>query len=442
MIQLEEAKTGVRGQRSDLTGRTTTVCHQSPIFRPQVAILTAGRDRPYALGLASALISSKIPFDYIASDGVDGPELHDNSCVRVLKFRDQREDAGWLEKVTRVLVYYWRLVRYAATAEPRVFHILWNNKFELFDRTVLMFYYRLLGKRVVLTAHNVNMGKRDLNDSWLNRASLRVQYGLSDCIFVHTEAMKRELTAEYAVPESKVIVIPFGINNTVPKTNLSATEARHRVGIGTANKAILFFGNIAPYKGLECLVAAFKELVAMDASYRLIIVGKPKGRKDYWGSIKLTIEQGGIRDKTIQVIEYVPDEATELYFKAADVLVLPYTRIFQSGVIFLGYSFGLPVIAADVGSLKEEIIEGKTGFKFKPQDSVDLTRKIEQYFASDLFANLERTRGNIKAYANERYSWDKVAAITTGVYAQLLARCPLTTHSDLRSPISDLPGTP
>jgi glycosyltransferase involved in cell wall biosynthesis len=92
--------------------------------------------------------------------------------------------------------------------------------------------------------------------------------------------------------------------------------------------------------------------------------------------------------------------------------------------------------------LKEEIVEGKTGFKFKPQDSVDLTRKIEQYFASDLFANLERTRGNIKAYANERYSWDKVAAITTGVYAQLLDHCPLTTHSDLRSPISDLPGTP
>ena len=38
--------------------------------------------------------------------------------------------------------------------------------------------------------------------------------------------------------------------------------------------------------------------------------------------------------------------------------MLPYTHIFQSGVLFLGYSFGLPVIASDVGSLREDVIEG------------------------------------------------------------------------------------
>src|SRR5207249_9834495 len=130
--------------------------------------------------------------------------------------------------------------------------------------------------------------------------------------------------------------------------------------------------------------------------------------------------RSNICDRIIQRIEYIPDEATELYFKATDVLILPYTHIFQSGVLFLGYSFGLPVIAADVGSLKEEIIEGKTGFIFKPQDSSDLASKIEKYFKSDLFRNLEIRRPEIKTYANERYSWDKVAAITTAVYSELL----------------------
>ena len=66
-------------------------------------------------------------------------------------------------------------------------------------------------------------------------------------------------------------------------------------------------------------------------------------------------------------------------------------------MIFLGYSFGLPAIVADVGSLKEEIVEGKTGFVFKPRDSVDLARKIEQYFNSELFGNLETRRAEIKA---------------------------------------------
>ena len=53
-------------------------------------------------------------------------------------------------------MYYAKLIRYAATAKPKIFHILWNNKFESFDRTLLMLYYRFLGKRIVLTAHNVN----------------------------------------------------------------------------------------------------------------------------------------------------------------------------------------------------------------------------------------------------------------------------------------------
>ena len=60
-----------------------------------------------------------------------------------------------------------------------------------------MLYYKLLGKRVVFTAHNVNAGKRDSNDSWLNRLSLKIQYQLSDHIFVHTEGMKSEMVSEF-----------------------------------------------------------------------------------------------------------------------------------------------------------------------------------------------------------------------------------------------------
>ena len=183
---------------------------------------------------------------------------------------------------------------------------------------------------------------------------------------------------------------------------------------------MLFFGNIAPYKGLEYLVDAFAQLVGRDRSYRLLIVGRPKGDVTYWRFVEEKMIAADVRHRVIQKIEYVPDEETELYFKAANVLVLPYTRVFQSGVLFLGYSFGLPAIAADVGTLREEIIEGETGFVFKPRDSVDLARKIDKYFNSELFGNLEIRRKQIRKYANEQYSWDKVAAITMAVYSNLL----------------------
>ena len=118
--------------------------------------------------------------------------------------------------------------------------------------------------------------------------------------------------------------------------------------------------------------------------------------------------------------DYIPDDETEVYFKAADVLALPYRHIYQSGVLFLGYSFGLPVLAADVGSLKDEIVEGKTGFVFRPEDPMDLARAIEQYFASDLFLELNSRRQEIINYTEERHSWDVVGQMTMRIYAGLL----------------------
>lgn len=387
---------------------------------PRVSLLTAGRDRPYALGLATALAAAGEHFDFVGSNEVDGPELHQSPQIHFLNLRgDQSVSAGALKKVTRVLAYYGRLIRYACTARPKIFHILWNNKFELFDRTVLMLLYRLLGKKIVFTAHNVNAQARDGGDSWLNRATLKFQYRRCDHIFLHTEKMRAELVAQFGVPRSQTTVIPFGLNSTVPDTALTGGEARRRLGLGAEDKVLLFFGNIAPYKGVEYLVDAFLEMAAGDSHCRLVIAGRPKGSEAYWEAIAQKIQASPWRDRFVLKIEFVPDEETEIYFKAADGLVLPYTHIFQSGVLFLGYNFGLPVIATEVGSLKEEIEEGRTGFVCPARDVGGLARAMETYFASDLFAHLAARRGEIRALARERHSWAKVAEMTEAVYGEL-----------------------
>ncbi len=187
-----------------------------------VTLLTGGGDRPYAFGLATELIAKGAALELIASDELDCPDLNGRPGVKFLNLRgDQRPDASLAKKVTRVLVYYVKLLRYAATAEPKIFHILWNNKFLFFDRTLLTLYYRLLGKKIVLTLHNVNAGRRDSADSFLNRITLRIQYRLADHSFVHTEKMKSELMEEFGVRGTRVTVIPFGINNAVPNTTLT-----------------------------------------------------------------------------------------------------------------------------------------------------------------------------------------------------------------------------
>ena len=390
-----------------------------------VALLTGGWDKPYALGLTAALVAQGLVVDFLGTEEVDGPELHDDPQIRFLNLQ-RAPGRGFADKAFRTLTYYWRTIAYAVTAKPKVFHILWYSKFILFDRTVLTLFFRLLGKRLVFTAHNVNAAARDGDDSWVNRSTLKSQYRLTDHIFVHTKKMKEELVADFHVRPDKVSVIPFGINSTVPNTKLTSAQSRERIELRSSDKVMLFFGNILPYKGLEYLVAAFTQLAKESADYRLIIAGKPKlaprDCESYWNGIMSQITESEVRERILERFEYVPDEQTELYFKAADVLILPYTHIFQSGILFLSYQFGLPVIATDVGSLREDVVEGKTGLVCKPRDSSDLAKNIEKYFSSDLYQDLETRRQEIRAFAMEHHSWTTVGQITRQVYENLVRR--------------------
>jgi len=390
----------------------------------RVCLLTGGDDRPYALGMASALVARGITTDFIGSDKLDAPELHLSSLLNFLNLRgDQSEDAPLRRKVVRIIAYYARLAKYAARSRARIFHILWNNKFEHFDRTLLMLYYRLLRKRIILTAHNVNMRKRDGRDNWLNRLSLGVQYRLCHHILVHTVAMKDELVADFGIAPQGVSVIPFGINNTSPATALGRREARERIGLGPSEKTLLFFGQIAPYKGLDYLIAAISELAKEEENLRLVIAGRVKpGYASYWNVIRREISLEGLENRIIPHVRFIPETEVEVYFKAADVAVIPYVEIFQSGVPFLSYSFGLPVIATDVGSLRDDIVEGGTGFLCRPKNPADLARAIRTYFASDLYQNLETRRNQIREFANDRYSWVRVGKILDEVYQRVLAK--------------------
>ena len=393
-----------------------------PAPRLEVGLLTGGIDKPYAYGLSMALTSKDVHVDFIGSDEVEARELRSNTNLKFLNLRGSQEEARFSVKVHRILLYYVLLIRYAFSAKPKVFHILWNNKFQTIDRTALMLYYKALGKKIVFTAHNVNAAKRDGSDSALNRATLKIQYRLADHIFVHTKEMKKELVADFGVSDSHVTVIPFGINNAVPRTPGFTPEcARAELGIPAGKKVILFFGRIGPYKGLQFLADAFQRLSRECDDYCLVIAGKPKaGAERYLAKIQESIA-GLIEDgRVIQNIGFIPDEQTELYFKAADVVAIPYTASYESGVLFLAYSFGLPVIASDVGSMRDSIVEGRTGLLCAPGDAVGLAAAIKAYFASDLYTNLDRMRQEICAYANARNSWDTVGDVVRNVYARFV----------------------
>jgi D-inositol-3-phosphate glycosyltransferase len=387
-----------------------------------ITLLTGGGDKPYAVGLTEALLERGVSIDFIGSTELDCPEITSRKGVTFLNFRrDQQEGVSTWRKALRSSRFYMTLFAYAATARAKIFHILWNNRFAFLDRVVLMLYYRLLGKRVVMTAHNVNAGKRDGNDSFYNRLTLRIQYLLCDHLFVHTDLMKREMIADFSIVPDRISVIPFGLNDTTPKTDLTTADARRRLGLGSNEKVLLFFGQIAPYKGLEYLIEALTALKSRGQSYRLVIAGRIKlGRDGYGSDMRSAIQSNALGGNVIEHIRFIPDEDVEIYFKAADVVAIPYTHIFQSGVPFLAYSFGLPVLATDVGSLRDDIVEGETGFLCPPRNAAALAVTIERYFSSDLYRELPVRRARIRQFAAERHSWATVGQLTEAVYTRLL----------------------
>jgi glycosyltransferase involved in cell wall biosynthesis len=384
-----------------------------------VALLTGGIDPTYAFGLATALAGRGIKVEVVGGREVEAPEFHTTPGIRFVNLYPPRTDSSTrAAKIWRLITIYARLIKYAALARPGTLHILWNNRLAYFDRTLLTIYFRAMGSRVFLTAHNVNMAKRDKHDSWLNRWTLRVQYQLADRIFVHTKAMAAELRRDFRIPEEVPVQIPFGINNAMPQTGISPAEAKRRLGFLPSERVLLVFGRIQPYKGLEYLIEAFSLLPNPEQTrYRLVIAGEPmKDFASYWTAIERSIADSPRHADILTFPKFIPAADTELYFQASDVCVLPYTDIYQSGVLSLSYSFGLPAVATDVGSFSEDIVSGETGLVCKPRDGRDLALAITKYFESSLYRNLAHNRALIRSRAMRHYSWDVVAEVTQRSY--------------------------
>jgi hypothetical protein len=84
--------------------------------------------------MASALVAQGSSVDFIGSDKLNAPDLHRAPIITFLNLRgNQAEDAPFGRKFVRILTYYTRLAKYIVRSEPRIFHVLWNNKFEHFD---------------------------------------------------------------------------------------------------------------------------------------------------------------------------------------------------------------------------------------------------------------------------------------------------------------------
>jgi glycosyltransferase involved in cell wall biosynthesis len=188
---------------------------------------------------------------------------------------------------------------------------------------------------------------------------------------------------------------PLGLE-AVPKA-----AARRALGLAE-NKIILFFGYVRPYKGLDVLLEAMPRILERTDA-RLLVAG------EFWGGSSRTREKiraRGIAGKVTIIDRYLPYDEIPLVFGAADLLVLPYLSVTACGPLQMAQTFRLPVVASRLGSLADNVLEGRTGFLAPPGDPVALAETIVGFFArGDAAAMAEAI-----AARDAEYGWDRIVA--------------------------------
>jgi len=144
-------------------------------------------------------------------------------------------------------------------------------------------------------------------------------------------------------------VIPHGnIRDAYSGVEISREEARSRLGIAPSAKVAAFFGYVAPYKGVPELVQKFSAL--RDSQAVLVVAGKcslaPAERK--------LIEEIAAHDRRVLLhLEYVPLSEVAVYIRAADLMVLPFREVLNSGSAVLALSLDRPVLVSARGAMTE-----------------------------------------------------------------------------------------
>lgn len=273
--------------------------------------------------------------------------------------------------------------------------------------------FKLAGVKIIYTIHNVNPHHKKLRT--YHKLLYRIMYSLCDRLIIHSESGKEEIIELFRIKREKIFVIPHGdYKFFVPERILRKDQAKVALGISRNCKTILFFGAIRPNKGLENILRALPHIKRESACIKLLVVGEPwENYKRY----KTIIENENIQNEVFEKLEYIPNQEIALYFTAADVVVLPYNEITQSGILQVAYAFAKPVVATAIGGLNEAVKNGKNGYLVPPNDIKALAEKTVE-----ILSNKEK-RENMGKYSrylsDTKYSWDSIAKQTLDVYSRL-----------------------
>lgn len=278
-------------------------------------------------------------------------------------------------------VSWYRTYRYLRSTRPDVILLQWWTSSVSHMHLLLKIMGSSLGARLIIEFHEVvdPLEESILPIRTYSRLMGTILRKNLNAYLVHSESDRSLVAERYNIDPEKIHVVPHPLYDQYGDV-MDNNEAKDKIGL-EEEYVILSFGLIRRYKGIPYLIEAFNDLpedIAMRS--RLLIVGEVWEDKE---DLLDRINNSAYKEKITLIDGYAPDDMIPVYFSAANIVVLPYTRASQSGIAHIAMSYGKPVVVSSVGGLKESMDNYEGVLFVPPMDSSAIKDKLIEFFGSE-----------------------------------------------------------
>ncbi|MCW3119161.1 MAG: glycosyl transferase family 1 [Chitinophagaceae bacterium] len=255
--------------------------------------------------------------------------------------------------------------------------------------------------QIVCIADNVIPHEKRLGDRLFTRYFLKS----CDAFITMSDKVLRDLRQFEKTKPAQLVSHPLYDNFG---EIISKEEARKKLGVGSQEPIVLFFGFIRKYKGLDLLFEAMSDERIKKSGIKLLVAGE---FYEDARPFEEQIEKLGIRDQVILKTAFIPDSEVKYYLCASDAVIQPYRHATQSGVTPLAYHFEKPMLVTNVGGLPSLVPHEKAGLVMEPEPTAIADAMLRFYqLGENYFIPHLRTE-------KQKYSWNKLVHAIKNIIA-------------------------
>lgn len=359
----------------------------------------------YTVNLINNLYKYDVNIQLVSDEKKDFKEVN---CGVEMKFNTTDKSLSKIKKAINYIKTWRYIVKKCEKEDIDLIHVQW-----FILSPIDWLYLKKLnskGVKIVVTVHDI----LPFNQKFYDYKYHKKIYELANKIIVQAQINKEKIIKLFDGVDNKVVYIPHG-NFVNYAKQIDKKEARDYLNLPQDKKIILFFGQIKKVKGLDYLLNAMVKINKIRDDIILVIAGKVW--EDKFDKYRKIIDDNKLTNVVRCDIKYIPDNDISYYYSACDLNALPYLSVYQSGVIQLAYAHRKPVVASDIPSFREVVLDNISGKLFETKNSEELSSSILELFNGQYDLSEMGQKGY--DYIEDKFSWDKIAESVAAIYEEV-----------------------